>query len=392
MVRAVRRGASPRHVATQFRVALSTVQYWVDRATGQRLDRVDWTNHPRGPRHPANRTPAVLEDLVLTLRHALRTTSDLGEHGAVAIHQAVRSQGVPDPPTVRTIGRILERRGVLDGQHRVRHRPPPRGWYLPEVAEGRAELDQFDGVSGLVIQGGPEVEVLTGISLHGGLPAAWPSPAITAELVRTALLEHWRAVGVPAYAQFDNDTRFQGPHQHPDVMGSVMRLCLSLEVIPVFAPVQELGFQAAMESFNGRWQAKVWARFQHAALPALQAQSAKYVTAVRQRGGVRIETAPARRPFPAQGHWQRHARPHGRIIFLRRTNAQGGAALLGHTFRVDPRWASRLVRAEVDLDAGLLRFDALRRRDPATHPRLCEVPYVLPRRRSEEDGEDSTAR
>ena len=28
-----------------------------------------------------------------------------------------------------------------------------------------------------------------------------------------ALTEHWRIFGLPAYAQFDNDTRFQGAHQ-----------------------------------------------------------------------------------------------------------------------------------------------------------------------------------
>jgi hypothetical protein len=51
---------------------------------------------------------------------------------------------------------------------------------------------------------------------------------------------------------FDNDTRFQGPHQFPDAIGRVARLCLSLDIVPVFAPVHEHGFQAAIEAFNGR--------------------------------------------------------------------------------------------------------------------------------------------
>src|SRR4029453_6505337 len=100
------------------------------------------------------------------------------------------------------------------------------------------------------------------------LVGSWPGAAIHASTVREAILGHWRQFGLPDYAQFDNDTRFQGPHQHPDVISSVMRLCLSLQVVPVFVPPRETGFQATIESFNGRWQAKVWARFHHESLPA----------------------------------------------------------------------------------------------------------------------------
>ena len=54
--------------------------------------------------------------------------------------------------------------------------------------------------------------------------------------------------------------------------------------------------------------------------------------------------------------------------------------LLGHRFAVDPHWPHRLVRAEVDLDAGVIRFYALRRRDPTHQPLLKEVPHTLPQR------------
>jgi hypothetical protein len=43
--------------------------------------------------------------------------------------------------------------------------------------------DSLDSVEGLVIQGGTSVEVLNGISLHGGLVVSWPQPVITANFV-----------------------------------------------------------------------------------------------------------------------------------------------------------------------------------------------------------------
>ena len=384
MVAAVRGGTPQRAVARQFRVSLATVQYWVGRAAGRRLDRVDWGDRPAGPRCAPRRTERALEDLVLSVRRELREASDLGEYGAAAIQRELLARGISQPPAVRTINRIPARRGAFDARGRVRRKPPPRGWYLPAVAAAQAELDQVDIVCGLVIKDGPQVEVLTAIALHGGLVGAWPDTAQTAATARAALVAHWRAWGLPAYAQFDNDTRFQGPHQHPDVLGSVVRLCLSLGVIPVFAPPRETGFQAAIESFNGRWQAKVWARFEHESLAALQARSARYVAACQARGAVRLEGAPARRPFPPDWRLDLRARPRGRLIYLRRTTAGGAAELLGHTFAVDPLWPHRLVRCEVDLDGQAIRFYALRRRAPEHQPLLNEVPYVLPQRRCRE--------
>lgn len=383
MVAAVRAGASQRAVARRFGVSLLTVQRWVERAGDRPLDEVAWADRPDRPHH-TRRTDAVLEELVLAVRAELKTSSDLGEFGAAAIRRELLARDLPAVPAVRTIGRILERRGILDGQRRVRRRPPPPGWYLPRVAAAQAELDSVDAVEGLVIKGGPHVEVLNAVSLHGGLVASWPREAITAAVVREALVEHGRAVGLPAYAQFDNDTRFQGPHQHPDVVGSVMRLCLGLGVVPVFAPPRESGFQAAIEGYNGRWQAKVWARFEHASLAALQAQSAKFVAASRQRAAARIAAAPDRRAFPPAWHLNLRAHPRGLIIFLRRTTEHGVVSLLGHTFDVDRHWPYRLVRAEVDLDADVIRFYALRRRDPTAQPLLRTVPYQLPHRAYED--------
>jgi hypothetical protein len=381
MVAAVRRKTPMREVARRFRVALSTVQLWVARAGDRRLDRVDWSDRPDGPPRPVNRSTAEVEDLELTSRRELKDTRDLGEFGAASIRRALVDRGVTPLPTIRTIGRILERRGALDGRRRVRRPAPPPGWYLPDVADRCAELDSFDIVEGLVIKGGTSVEVLNGIALHGGLTASWPMDVVTAKAAVEAILEHWRAVGLPGYAQFDNDTIFQGPHQHKDVIGRVMRACLGLGVVPVFAPPRETGFQASIEAYNGRWQAKVWARFVHESLAGVQAQSGKFVAAVRQRAAPRIEAAPKRRPFPEGWTLDLQAHPRGRMVFLRRSDARGAVEVLGRGFEVDPLWPHRLVRAEVDLDAGRLRFFALRRREPKHQPLLKEFTYKLPRRR-----------
>jgi putative transposase len=363
-------------VARAHDVGLATVQLWLARAGDHQLDQVVWGDRSSAP-HTTTRSRRDVEELVLQIRRELRETSVLGEYGARAVRDALRERLGPLAaiPSLRTIGRIFERSGVLDFRRRRQPAPPP-GWYLSEVRTRRSELDSFDTIEGLRLGRRLDLSVLTGISLHGGLPAAWPEPSITVRRTSLALLEHWRDVGLPGYAQFDNDGRFAGGSRQPDAIGPVIKLCLRLGVVPVFAPVGEHGFQNASESFNGRWQAKLWSRFEGATLAELQAGSMRYVASVRRRIAARIEAAPPRRPFPAAAEIDPETPLTGRLVFVRRTGEAGEAIVLGRRLVVDRRWPHRLVRADVDLDEHVIRLYGLRRREPTQQRLLREIPYV----------------
>jgi hypothetical protein len=380
LVTEVREGASQRSVARRHGVGLPTVQRWLERAADHDLDTVDWADRSSAPRRQARRIASELEDRILDVRRQLRDESILGEYGAAAVwRELAMADDLGDPlPSVRTIGRVLERRGALDARRRVRRPAPPPGWYLPPVASRSAELDSFDTIEGLRFKGGLELEILTAISLHGGLAGAWPAGPYTAPRVVDALVEHWRAFGTPAYAQFDNALMFHGTMGYPDRVGRVSRLCLGLGVTPVFVPPRETGFQAAIESLNGRWQAKLWARTYSSTLAVLVAQSTAWIAASRARSAARIEAAPARRPVPAGWEFEPNRPLSGRVLYIRRTNEHGAASLLGHRFPVDPHWPHRLVRAEVDLDEHRIRIYALRRRDPTDQRLLREIDHRLP--------------
>src|SRR5206468_7161008 len=136
---------------------------------------------------------------------------------------------------------------------------------------------------------------------------------------------------------------------HANVVGRVSRVCLSLGVVPVFVPPREMGFQAAIESYNGSWQTRVWSRFQHAGLDELCDHSQRHVAALRRHRAERIAAAPPRRRFPKVWELDLKRPLRGRLIYLRRTDAAGRAEVLGSRFDVDANWPNRLVRAEVDL-------------------------------------------
>ncbi|MBI2925728.1 MAG: hypothetical protein HYY24_08495 [Verrucomicrobia bacterium] len=363
----------------QFKVPLSVVQYWLGRAGPGPLDAVDWADQSHAPHQPPGQTEPLIERRVLAVRQTLGQGA-LGFIGADAIADALRAELGVRLPSVRTIGRILRRHGVLDAQRRVRRIAPPPGWYLPPSPGELGELDAFDVVEDLRLEGGPLVDVLTACALLGSVVGAWPRAGISAAFTMDCLLAHWRAHGLPRYAQFDNDTRFQGPHQHPDTLGRVGRLCLALGVVPVFAPPGEQGFQNTAESFNNLWQEKVWLRFHHESLLALRARSDRFVAALAVRWAKKIERSPARRRFPRSWRLDLQARPRGTILYVRRTDEAGAVRVLGHRWVVQRPWCHRLVRAEVDLDQDQIRFYTLRRREPTEQPLVKTVHYRFPHR------------
>jgi transposase len=379
MVEAVRQGQSLHAVAAHFGVSSATVFKWVSRLRGQRLDRASFADWARGPKVAWNRTRPATERAVLEVRQRLRQHSVLGEFGAKAIRDELATADVR-APSVATINRILKRHGAQDATSRQRRPAPPPGWYLPELAAGDVDLDSFDLIEDLALHGGERFGVLTGIALHGHQVSAWPEAQLSAGMVVDRLVERWLELGLPAYAQFDNDTRFQGAHQFADTVGRVSRLCLSLGVTPVFAPPLEHGLQNAIEGFNAPWQAKVWQRFTFASLAHLHRHSAQYVRAHRARHARDVEQAPARRPFPRGWRLNLDTPLAGRLIYLRRTDDVGCIRVLGHHITVDAHWVHRLVRCEVQFDCQRIQCFALRRRDPADQPLLTQVHYRRPER------------
>ena len=377
MVLAIRRGQSIRSVARTFGVTKATVERWKNHARGKRLDRVDWNDRPDGSAKPANRTSESIEQCVLKLRKHLKEHSALGEHGADAILREMQQRECPVLPSRATVNRILKRHGELDGRQRKRFKAPPKGWYLKPLAKKIAELDQFDYVEDLCIEGGKIFQVLNTISLHGKLPGSWPMMRMTSENTVQKLIEHWNEFGLPDYAQFDNATVFQGS-RWPDSLGKVVRCCLSLGVTPVFAPPRETGFQASIESYNGRWQDGVWKRFRFQNLADVQRQSDLYVEAVRCKNDERHEKAPTRWQFPEGWTLDYAKKPRGKVIFIRRTTDDEYVETMGHWWLVQGAGAHKLIRAEVDLTKNKIAFYRLRRREPNVHDLIATADYHFP--------------
>jgi putative transposase len=380
-----RKGLSARRIARDFRVSLSTVQFWVRRAGRTSLSLIDWADRSSRPKRNPAQTTRTVQRAICRVRRQL-AKDDLGFAGAVSVQAALKTLLPGASPSVRTIHRILHAQGFMDGQRRRRHPAPPPGWYLPT---GDTELDSFDFIEGLGLGEAGSFDVFTGRALRGTSRLASIAPHWSSLTVADALVRHWRSEGLPAYAQFDNDLRFHGTRHPPGSIGRIIRLCLSLGVTPVFAPPRESGFQAAIEHFNGLWQRQVWHRFDFVSLSQLRTCSERFVHAYIRHLGQRGQAdRTLRRPFPPRWRPDYSTIPTGKIIFLRRTNASGTVDVLSHRRRVDAHWPHRLLRCTLSLPDQRLHCHRLRRRDPSSHPFVatCFLPCCLtPIRRGRAD-------
>jgi len=113
-----------------------------------------------------------MEEWVLTVRRELKETSALGEYWCFGIfRKELLDRGVVSVPSLRTIAASWNGRGALDGRRRIRHRPPPPGWYLPS-AQGEVNSTALMWLKACDRRR-IDVEVLNGISPPRVLVASW---------------------------------------------------------------------------------------------------------------------------------------------------------------------------------------------------------------------------
>ena len=240
-------------------------------------------------------------------------------------------------------------------------------------------MDQFDFVEDMQIRGDEQFHVLNVMSLHGHQVNSWVVDGKTSENAVSSMILHWRKFGFPDYAQFDNGLAFYGS-RHPDSLGKVSRLCLSLGVTPVFAPPRTFGFQSSIESYNGRWGRSQWERFEFADIREVTNYSVAYVDRVRTKFAWRIFEAPTRWQVPDDWQLDYQNTVGGKVIYLRKTDGRACVNILGHACHVPLAGANHTIRAEVNLDDNVIDFYRLSRRHPNDHPYVGSVDYHFPRK------------
>jgi hypothetical protein len=216
----------------------------------------------RVPRHIPNQTPESLVRNILDLRDELaayRTRrAAFAGIGAETIHFEIQRRGIRRLPAISTIEKILARAGKTK---KVKVKRAPGGPPYPIVrARTMGDLQQTDLVGPRHLRG-PE-GVTRFYSIHTIDVAGQTAAASQFRDKRTISLSHhlvdsWRVMGLPRVSQMDNEMAATGGGRYRYSLSQLIRLHLLLGIHLRFIPPKEPGRNAAIESFNAVWQARV---------------------------------------------------------------------------------------------------------------------------------------
>ncbi len=255
-VRLYKAGVPVKTIAQKLKQSTSWVYKWI-RHQAQHL----WTRFrspSRAPHHRPTQTPPQVERRIVRLRkqlvrHKPRRLRFAGI-GAHAIQREYRKRDGP-APSLSTIHRILKRHHLVTPAQRRRNR------YRPHPAAEFPNAVQTTDIITRWIHGGIVVQTFNTIDIYSNDVVCTTHADKTAAEACQHLLHTWKTLGIPDWAQFDNEAAFGGG-RHARSISQVVRLCLYFGVPVLFTPLGESSYNWPVEIFNGLWAKRFWNRHQ----------------------------------------------------------------------------------------------------------------------------------
>lgn len=316
----------------------------------------------RAPRTIVDQTPPHIERLIVSVRRRLEAHATPETRyqriGAATIQAELKALGVTPVPGLRTIDRILQRRGMTSP--RVRTAPALcRSEYPAPTADDSNQLHQVDLVGPVYLKGKRQRwYIYVCKDVFDGAVYLKLAPSRKIDEVLAFLIEAWQHLGLPAQVQFDNARELVGWGRAARYLSRVIRLCLRLRVIPIFIPPGRPQRNGSVENYNGWFQPALFQRiFKRPA--DLRRELAHLMTTTNERHvqprlGYRT-VAQYRRSkrllkLPANFKLDLEQLPisEGRVIFIRWVSGRGTISLLGQSFKIGLRYKYTYVRAVLD--------------------------------------------
>ncbi len=223
------------------------------------------------PHRSPERTPKELEELVRVTRLSLYNAGEFC--GPEAIRWRMEEEG-ETPPSASTIKRILRRHSLT---HKRTGRYQPKGKSYPKLsATAPNAVHEYDFVGPCYLEGAVKFHSLHALDIMTRRCGVEPMTNKT-ETTR-AIWRVWKRLGVPRFAQVDNEMVFYGSPRHPRGIGQFIRLCCLCGVEAVFIPIREPWRNGAVEKFNDHWQYKFYRRVRMESVEDLRIESREFET------------------------------------------------------------------------------------------------------------------
>jgi putative transposase len=315
----------------------------------------------RGNRQVVNRTPPHIERAVVSIRRRLaaRATPQTrySKVGAAQIRAELEALGYSPLPCLRTIERIVARAGLSCPPLRLAPRIARNEYPGPQVRDSN-QVHQVDVVGPRYLKGNSaRYYFLICKDIFDQSVYMEFVSSRKMDVVMDFLVHAWQQLGLPEKVQFDNGREFCGFGHAARFLSRAIRLCLRLEVEPVFIPKGKPQRNGSVENFNGWFQPLLLSRpfrrpcdVRRELRRLMMTVNEQHVhsqlgarTAAQYRRGKRLRKLPAN--FTVDG--KKLPIAAGKVTFIRLASTQGTINILGQSFKVGKRLKFQYVKATI---------------------------------------------
>jgi hypothetical protein len=350
--------------ATALRRSVSWVKKWRRRVCAAPDDDTVLHSRSRARRHPPPKLDPQVIDGILAIRdappeHLQRIPGPKAIRYYLARDPHLQAQGLRLPRSSRTIWQILRAAGRIPPRGQRTHRPverpePMSSWQLDFKDVSTVPADP-EGKQQHVVEVLDIVDVGTSI-----LVDAQVRPDFTAETTLLAVVQTFRAQGLPAHITVDRDPRFVGGAHRADAPTPLLRLLYCLGIAVTICPPQRPDKNAFVERYHRSFASECIRVTRPHDLPSAEAATTTFrqhynyerpnqaITCGNQPPAVAFTNVPARPPLPASIDPDRWVDVLDGQRYVRKVRASGTVSIDRVNYYINQAWEGKYVTLRVD--------------------------------------------
>lgn len=220
-----------------------------------------YKSRSRAPHNTPHKTPPGIEDVVLKIREKLKKEDTF--YGPLAIQWTMEDLGYNEIPHENTIKKILKRNGKIE-PHKSKNEYKPKNIPYPKIEVDMKPniVHEADFLGPRYLEGGYCFYFLNIMDVGTHRVALNITEDYRGTTSVKRFVSSWQRLGIPKYLKLDNQSCFRGSNRYPRGFGFVIRLCLNLNIEPVFIPLSEPWRNGYIEKFQDTFQ-KMFLRKYH---------------------------------------------------------------------------------------------------------------------------------